>query len=55
MLAVNYLLIRCYKQGFPASAHEPPRVLRGFERQLIKKGQSAKFSISLRVKDISIW
>ncbi|KIM83540.1 glycoside hydrolase family 3 protein [Piloderma croceum F 1598] len=41
--------------GFPASAHEPPRVLRGFERQLIKKGQSAKFSISLRVKDISIW
>lgn len=42
-------------QGFPESAKEPPRVLRGFERQLIKKGQSAKFSIGLRVKDISIW
>lgn len=41
--------------GFPASAGEPPRVLRGFERQLIQKGQSAKFSIPLRVKDISIW
>lgn len=41
--------------GFPASAAEPPRVLRGFERQLIKKGQSVKFSIPLRVKDISIW
>lgn len=41
--------------GFPASAGEPPRVLRGFERTLIKKGKSAKISIGLRVKDISIW
>ncbi|KAF7973535.1 hypothetical protein HWV62_14970 [Athelia sp. TMB] len=41
--------------GFPASAGEPPRVLRGFERKYIEKGASAKFSIGLRVKDISIW
>ncbi|KIM73689.1 glycoside hydrolase family 3 protein [Piloderma croceum F 1598] len=41
--------------GFPESAKEPPRVLRGFERQFIKKGQSVNFSIGLRVKDISIW
>ena len=41
--------------GFPASAGEPPRVLRGFERKYIKKSASASFSIGLRVKDISIW
>ncbi|KAF7966462.1 hypothetical protein HWV62_38330, partial [Athelia sp. TMB] len=34
--------------GFPASAGEPPRVLRGFERKYIEKGASAKFSIGLR-------
>ncbi|KZP08821.1 glycoside hydrolase family 3 protein [Athelia psychrophila] len=41
--------------GFPKAAGEPPRVLRGFERSFIKKGESAQFSIGLRVKDISIW
>ncbi|KII87356.1 glycoside hydrolase family 3 protein [Plicaturopsis crispa FD-325 SS-3] len=41
--------------GFPKSANEPPRVLRGFSRQFIKKGQSAQFTIKLRVKDISVW
>ncbi|KZP21413.1 glycoside hydrolase family 3 protein [Athelia psychrophila] len=41
--------------GFPAAAHEPPRVLRGFEKSFIKKGQSAQFAVGLRVKDISIW
>ncbi|KAF7973527.1 hypothetical protein HWV62_14954 [Athelia sp. TMB] len=41
--------------GFPASAGEPPRVLRGFERKYIENGASASFSIGLRVKDISIW
>jgi len=41
--------------GFPPSAYEPPRVLRGFDRQFIKQGQSTQFSINLRVKDISVW
>ncbi|KZP19075.1 glycoside hydrolase family 3 protein, partial [Athelia psychrophila] len=41
--------------GFPKSAAEPPRVLRGFERSFIKQGKTAQFSIGLRVKDISIW
>ncbi|KZP14752.1 glycoside hydrolase family 3 protein [Athelia psychrophila] len=41
--------------GFPEAAGEPPRVLRGFERSFIKKGQSAQFSVGLRVKDLSIW
>jgi beta-glucosidase len=41
--------------GFPESAQEPPRVLRGFEREFIKAGQSAQVTIGLRVKDISIW
>jgi len=41
--------------GFPKSAKEPPRVLRGFERQYIEAGSSAKFCITLRVKDISVW
>ncbi|KII87088.1 glycoside hydrolase family 3 protein [Plicaturopsis crispa FD-325 SS-3] len=41
--------------GFPTSANEPPRVLRGFERQFIRKGDSASVTIGLRVKDLSIW
>lgn len=41
--------------GFPPSAGEPPRVLRGFERQLIQGGETAQYVIKLRLKDISIW
>ncbi|KAK4703614.1 beta-glucosidase, partial [Phenoliferia sp. Uapishka_3] len=41
--------------GFPASAEEPPKVLRGFERTYLKKGCSAEVSMSLTKKDISIW
>jgi beta-glucosidase len=48
-------MLNAVLQGFPHSANEPLRVLRGFERQLIKKSQTAKFSIGLRVKDVSIW
>ncbi|PNS16199.1 Beta-glucosidase 1 [Sphaceloma murrayae] len=32
-----------------------PKVLRGFEKQLIQPGQSAQFSFPLRRRDLSIW
>jgi beta-glucosidase len=41
--------------GFPASAGEPPKVLRGFEKTSLRKGQSKAVSVSLRRKDVSIW
>ncbi|EIN08756.1 hypothetical protein PUNSTDRAFT_120347 [Punctularia strigosozonata HHB-11173 SS5] len=41
--------------GFPKSANEPPRVLRGFDRSFIRRGGSAHVSLTLRRKDVSIW
>lgn len=41
--------------SFPESAGEPPKVLRGFERVYTKKGGSAKVSLKLRRKDVSVW
>ncbi|KAF8575983.1 glycoside hydrolase family 3 protein [Ramaria rubella] len=41
--------------GFPSSAGQPPRVLRGFDRSMVKSGQTAFVSVPLRVKDISVW
>jgi hypothetical protein len=41
--------------GFPQGAGEPPKLLRGFERKLIKKGASEKFDITLRNKELAIW
>ncbi|EIN06360.1 beta-glucosidase [Punctularia strigosozonata HHB-11173 SS5] len=41
--------------SFPASANEPPRVLRGFDRSFIRRGGAAHISLPLRRKDISIW
>ncbi|EGG12872.1 family 3 glycoside hydrolase [Melampsora larici-populina 98AG31] len=41
--------------GFPASVQEPVRVLRGFERVMVKAGGKVQVSIKLRVIDISIW
>ncbi|KAK4698909.1 beta-glucosidase, partial [Phenoliferia sp. Uapishka_3] len=41
--------------GFPSSAGEPPKVLRGFEKTYVKKGASATVSLSLQTKDISVW
>lgn len=41
--------------GFPASAGEPPKVLRGFSKASIESGSSASFSITLRNKDLSVW
>lgn len=42
-------------QGFPPAAGEPPRVLRGFDRQFIASKAVATFSMTLTVKEISIW
>jgi len=39
----------------PASAGQPPKILRGFEKVMIKPGKSAKVTFSLRLKDISVW
>ncbi|KAH7106678.1 glycoside hydrolase superfamily [Auriculariales sp. MPI-PUGE-AT-0066] len=41
--------------GFPASAGEPPKILRGFERTLLKKGQTSTVTVELTKRDISIW
>ncbi|KAL8279083.1 hypothetical protein RQP46_008541 [Phenoliferia psychrophenolica] len=41
--------------GFPPAAGEPPKILRGFERTMIQKGETASVSISLNRKAISIW
>jgi len=49
------LNLDCCQKGFPKSAMEPPRVLRGFDRQFINIGNSVQVNINLRVKDISIW
>jgi len=39
----------------PASAGQPPKVMRGFEKVMLQAGQSTKVQFSLRLKDISIW
>jgi beta-glucosidase len=41
--------------GFPAGAGQPPRILRGFERTQLNRGQSKTITLSLRVKDVSVW
>jgi hypothetical protein len=41
--------------GFPKHAGEPPKVLRGFDKQFIQNGQTADYEIVLRNKDIAIW
>ncbi|KAJ6607197.1 beta-glucosidase [Mycena sp. CBHHK59/15] len=41
--------------GFPAAYNEPPKVLRGFERTFLHKGQSQTVQIPLRTKDVSVW
>ncbi|KAF8486551.1 glycoside hydrolase superfamily [Gautieria morchelliformis] len=41
--------------GFPPSAGQPPKVLRGFDRSFVGRGQTAFVQIPLRVKDISVW
>ncbi|KIJ44501.1 glycoside hydrolase family 3 protein [Sphaerobolus stellatus SS14] len=40
---------------FPSSTNTPPKVLRGFDRTFIKRGQTAFISIPPRKKDVSMW
>lgn len=41
--------------GFPDDTDEPVRVLRGFERVMVKAGGTGSVKLTLRVIDISIW
>jgi len=41
--------------GFPASAGEPPRVLRGFERVSLAAGESRTVTIELGPRQMSCW
>ncbi|EOD63174.1 glycoside hydrolase family 3 C-terminal domain-containing protein [Amycolatopsis vancoresmycina] len=41
--------------GFPASAGEPPRQLKGFSRVSLAPGQSQRVTIRLDARDFSVW
>ncbi|EFP74047.2 uncharacterized protein PGTG_00003 [Puccinia graminis f. sp. tritici CRL 75-36-700-3] len=41
--------------GFPSEVDEPPKVLRGFERVFLAKGETKTVSLDLRKKDLSYW
>ncbi|CAF3998101.1 unnamed protein product [Rotaria sp. Silwood1] len=41
--------------GFPATAQQPPKVLRGFERVYLASGESKRVTLILTQKDISYW
>ncbi|CAF4041641.1 unnamed protein product [Rotaria sordida] len=41
--------------GFPATAQQPPKLLRGFERVYLAPGKSKQVSLVLTQKDISYW
>ena len=41
--------------GYPATAQEPPRVLRGIQKVFVQPGQSAEVTFNLTNQDISIW
>ncbi|KAH9474066.1 hypothetical protein Pst134EA_001117 [Puccinia striiformis f. sp. tritici] len=41
--------------GFPSHVAEPPKVLRGFERVFLGKGESKTVTLDLRRKDLSYW
>jgi beta-glucosidase len=41
--------------SFPASAGEPPKLLRGFEKVSIKAGKSSSVSIEFTKTELSIW
>lgn len=41
--------------GFPATAGEPPKQLKDFDRKMIQKGQSVPFQLYLKRKEMMIW
>jgi beta-glucosidase len=40
---------------YPASAGEPPKVLRGFEKLFLLPGQSQTLAFSFNDEELSIW
>ncbi|CDS10492.1 hypothetical protein LRAMOSA03168 [Lichtheimia ramosa] len=41
--------------AFPEYVHEPPKVLRGFEKVFLKKGHTANVTFELAKTELSIW
>ncbi|KAJ7099289.1 glycoside hydrolase superfamily [Mycena belliarum] len=41
--------------GFPAAYAEPPKMLRGFARTKLGRGESKSVTLTLREKDVSVW
>lgn len=41
--------------NFPEEVNQPPSLLRGFDKLLLKKGESKDAKFSLRRKDLSVW
>ena len=41
--------------GFPASASEPPKQLKGFKQVQLKPGESKTVTFALVPRDLSIW
>jgi beta-glucosidase len=41
--------------GFPASAGEPPRVLKAFQKVQLAPGQKANVTLTLGPRDLSVW
>jgi beta-glucosidase len=41
--------------GFPNVAHEPPRLLRGFERVALAAGESRQVTLTLGPRELSCW
>merc|ERR1711974_177739 len=41
--------------GFPASAEEPPKQLKGFQKVNLKAGESATVTFKLSNRDLAIW
>lgn len=41
--------------AFPEYVHEPPKVLRGFEKVFLKKGHTANVTFELAKTELSVW
>ncbi|KAJ7625259.1 beta-glucosidase [Mycena polygramma] len=41
--------------SFPTGYGQPPKVLRGFARTMLGRGQSKTVTLPLRLKDVSVW
>ena len=41
--------------GFPASAGEPPKQLKGIQKRVLKPGQKQSVTFTLKERDLSVW